>query len=358
METIKIRTKLVAKETQKSYYLDYVQFGRRHKEYLKLYTYTSPKDKDEKEHNKKILYLVKSKANEKERELMLGKTNDEQLYGVKLDNFFDFMDSFVKSYAKGDKRMFQANLKYVEEFWGKRTIKPQLIDSGFCKSYKAFLDAHPKLNGSTSSDYFSRFKRMLKVAVEEKMLMQNPAVGIVNRTAHKSKVKDVLTPAEIKILAQVPCGNEESKKAFLTACHTGLRFCDVKALCWKNICGEDGMIRLVQAKTGEAVSIPIHPNIKQYFEVPSANKEDLVFDLPTHNAVVKCFRNWLKKSGIHKKITFHCGRHSFGTNLVENGTDILTVGRMLGHTTLKHTVRYTRTSQKQLKEAIGLLPEY
>lgn len=56
-------------------------------------------------------------------------------------------------------------------------------------------------------------------------------------------------------------------------------------------------------------------------------------------------------------ITFHCARHSFAVNILNNGTNIKTIASLLGHSGLKHTEKYTRAVDKLKEEAINSLSE-
>ena len=56
-------------------------------------------------------------------------------------------------------------------------------------------------------------------------------------------------------------------------------------------------------------------------------------------------------------VLFHCSRHSFAVNILNNGTNIKTVASLLGHSGLKHTEKYTRAVDKLKEEAINSLPE-
>ena len=86
-------------------------------------------------------------------------------------------------------------------------------------------------------------------------------------------------------------------------------------------------------------------------------KDDLIFHLPSNTMCLKALRSWTKKAGIDKHITWHCGRHSFATNLLSNGANIKVVSSLLGHSTLKFTEIYVRAVDKLKEEAINSLPE-
>jgi site-specific recombinase XerD len=52
--------------------------------------------------------------------------------------------------------------------------------------------------------------------------------------------------------------------------------------------------------------------------------------------------------GITKRVTPHSMRHAFATHLLETGADIRTIQVLLGHGSIRTTVRYTRVSQKHV----------
>jgi len=93
-------------------------------------------------------------------------------------------------------------------------------------------------------------------------------------------------------------------------------------------------------------------------EAPAnGNKDVLIFDLPTYESCSKSLRRWVKRAGIDKHISWHCARHSFAVNILNNGANIKTIAGLLGHSGLKHTKKYTRAVDKLKEEAINSLPE-
>ncbi len=70
----------------------------------------------------------------------------------------------------------------------------------------------------------------------------------------------------------------------------------------------------------------------------------------TPRSIERMVRQYAIESGISKKLTPHVLRHSFATNLLENGADLRSVQALLGHANITTTQVYTHVSDKHLKE--------
>lgn len=266
-----------------------------------------------------------------------------------------WMQSYVDEYTKKDKRNMQGALNRFSDFL---LIKKQVglvfgkLDALLIEEFIDYLEQRAVGEGALS--YYSRFKKMIRHAYRRRLLKINILDNVERKVRGKARKKDILTLLEIKILSDTPTESTEVKKAFLFCCMTGLRWCDVKSLTWKNLDLNNRFLTITQAKTGEVVTNPLNESALKLLPT-IGQREQLVFNLPSADGANKTLKAWIKRAKINKLITWHNSRHSYGTNLILNEVDILTTSKLLGHTSMKHTQRYVKASDEMKQRATDKL---
>lgn len=269
-----------------------------------------------------------------------------------------WLQHYVDNYRLKDKRNMQGAVNRFKNFLSEideQNLTMNRLSEILITDFRDYLQT--RSTGEGASSYFSRFKKMVKHAYKSKLLINNPALDVKVKGLGSAKKKDVLSIAEIQTLAATPTESKEVKRAFLFSCVTGLRWIDIKEMTWQNVYLKSEMpsISVRQSKTSNDVVIKLNQTAIELLGEPDKNKKVKVFDLPTANGANKTVKAWVKRAGIEKQITWHNARHSFGTNLIFTGTDILTASKLIGHTSMKHTQRYVAASEEMKQTAVDKL---
>jgi integrase/recombinase XerD len=343
--------------------------ANRHKEYLNLYIWQAPRTPIERNDNKKTYELARKIRAEREQEMI----EQGKGYRLKKDgiNFLDYFQAYIDSYTKKDIRMVKIALQRFKDFFNDTKeynfytagIKPEQITKDMIEDFTDYLKSRSKGEGAKS--IYARFKKVINYAIDHDVMIKNPCKGVSIKVDETILRKDVLSPDEE--LALMECHykgqNLDERNAFLLCLYCGLRWCDVKDLCFSNVDYGNKLLKFEQNKTkghsaNSGVIIPLSDDLLELIGTKSDDaNDDLIFHLPTYWACKKALEHWVERAGITKHITWHCARHSFAVNILNAGANIKTVASLLGHSGLRHTEKYTRAVDSLKRDAINSLPK-
>lgn len=170
------------------------------------------------------------------------------------------------------------------------------------------------------------------------------------------KLPNFLTKEEVKLLIE-NSGTYKTRLIIQLLYSSGLR---VSELCNLKIADLDldsktGWVRKGKGSKDRLfiLSEKIKIELIDYLKNLSKNQKYL-FEGPkgplSSRNIQKIVQRAAIKANINKRVSPHSIRHSFGTHLLEDGTDIRIIQELLGHANLNTTQIYTHVSREQLKK--------
>jgi integrase len=142
----------------------------------------------------------------------------------------------------------------------------------------AFRDSMVEGRSATTVNFYLHVTRMIfGEATEAGLIQRNPATS-VKVLKGKKGIKDVFTASEVKALVAAS-PSEEWKLLILTAYFTSQRLGDVVSLQWAHVSLEKNSIFFCQQKTGVVVSVPIHPQLREYLLKVEPGSDEVFPDL-------------------------------------------------------------------------------
>ena len=341
--------------------------------YLKEYLVKNPRTPKERQENKDTLERAKRYRSSEQEKINSIVSDYRSILESRKINFLTYYQTYIDNYTKKDKRNVKLALQRFKDFLRDTPeysmyadyITPSRLDKDMMEAFTEYLQSRSK--GEGAHTLYKRFKKVIKYAVEHDVIRKNPCTGVVIKIDEQVLKKDVLSTEEIQrlIATNDVNQNQEVRRAFIFCLYCGLRWCDVKDLTFANIDYSNRWLEFEQNKTkghsaNSGVVIPLNEGLLKLVGEPKKgqSKNTLLFDLPSHTMCLKSLKRWVKRAGIDKHITWHCARHSFAVNILNNGANIKTVASLLGHSGLKHTEKYTRAIDRLKQEAINSLPQF
>ena len=171
---------------------------------------------------------------------------------------------------------------------------------------------------------------------------------------------------------------ERDVAVIATFCVTGLRLSELLSLTIGSIDGPEGARRLtVVGKGNKARTIPVDPALEAvwgtYLESRADRfpRDDLQHPAtplfvhydgrpPSRKQVQYLVEQLYRRAGIRAQVPsgalVHALRHTFATQALESGADVVEVQQLLGHASLATTSRYLEATGDRLREAVQAHP--
>jgi len=184
---------------------------------------------------------------------------------------------------------------------------------------------------------------------------ENPAAGIpVPPDVQRNRFLDKFESKKL-VEVLVRDENQVAAKAILLLLLTGARRNEITHARWEHVDLETSTLFVPLSKSGKSRYVILNADaVAVLRSIPRLPGNPFVFPSPvTSRPCASLYFPWQRirtKAGL-EDVRLHDLRHSFASALVNDGKDLYTVQRLLGHTSTKATQRYAHLARRTLAEA-------
>jgi site-specific recombinase XerD len=292
-----------------------------------------------------------------------------------LEVFADFITKFEKRVEKEKAsretlKHWRTSKKKVTEFikhhFGSDDLKFSALPDTFAEDYYDYitLEVPKPLAEITARKEVKWVKQIIEIGVKKKYISSNPINGFKCSGGDKEVLPLELYEVEailkksltIDRLAQV-------RDAFVFQCFTGFAYQDIYNLTPENIVrvGRTGERWLIKdrGKTEVTEMVPILPLvanlIEKYKDDPYCKLHNRLLPINSNGRYNGYLKELADICGIKRPLNTHLARHTFADIMLNNGVPLEDVSKMLGHKSIRTTMRYCRVRKSRISENMAKL---
>ena len=273
-----------------------------------------------------------------------------------------------KGLAANSVQAYLRDVDHLARFMSENNIAPEKVTLDHLQQLLALLN-DLGIAPTSQRRIIAGWRTFFTHLVVEDDIKENPA-DLLDLPLRPQHLPDVLTDEDITRIQETFDKSlpDQSRNnvivEILYGC--GLRVSELVNLKLSNIYADEQMLQIF-GKGDKERWVPINPRalemlatyihtIRCHIE-PKPHEEKYVFlnRLGSHlsrNYVFMFLQKAVADAGINKHVSPHSLRHSFATELVENGADLRAVQEMLGHASISTTQIYTHLTRDTLRNTI------
>ena len=284
------------------------------------------------------------------------------------NKFLDYL-SYERNFSKYTVLNYKEDLKFFTEYLDKKKISDiKSIDYQVIRNYLVYMH-NKKLSKKTISRRISTLRSFFKYLLNREYIVDNPMTLISNPKLDKLLPK-FLYKEELETIENIPDMNTingiRDKLIIEMFYSTGIRVSELSNLKINDIDFKEKKINILGKGSKERIVlfgdrclnlINLYLDKSRPFILNDGDSPYLFVNKRknrlSENSIRIIIKDVLKKSGLNVKLTPHVLRHTFATDLLNNGADLRTVQELLGHENLQTTEVYTHITNERLKKVFN-----
>ena len=286
------------------------------------------------------------------------KTTVLSLFNVKVEQKRNLVGKTIRSTTLSK---YLATTKRVADFMAYKYKKEDMpirdVDFQFVTDYEVYLKSICECGHNSTVKHLRYLKQVVTNALKNRYITNDPFDDYT--LGYKPVKKEFLIEPEIKELMKKKFTAkrlEEVRDVFLFQCFTGIAYIDAVNLTNDNIV-EDGFgqkwIQLTRQKSSVQANIPLLDVPLSILKKYGRSGNDRLLPIQSNQKMNEYLKEIATVCGINKRLTTHCGRHTFGTIMLTKGVSIESVSKMLGHTNITTTQIYAKVLNQKISTEIN-----
>lgn len=274
-----------------------------------------------------------------------------------------------KGLADNSIQAYLRDFDHLARFMSEQNTDSEHVDVEQLRQLLALLN-DTGIASTSQRRMIAGWRMFFHMLVVDDAVKDNPA-DLLDLPLRPKHLPDVLTDEDITRIQQtfdLSLPDQYRNNVIIEVLYgCGLRVSELVNLHLSNIYEKEEAL-LVTGKGDKQRWVPINPhalqmmltyihNVRTHSPLkPGEEKYVFINRLGTHlsrNYVFMFLQQAVNNAGIKKKVSPHSLRHSFATELVENGADLRAVQQMLGHESISTTEIYTHLTRDTLRNTIA-----
>ena len=281
------------------------------------------------------------------------------------------IQKFISYLSEEKDASYNTQISYERDL---KKLKMYLVQQGISKvsdvnetslnSYVLFLEREGKA-ASTVSRYIASFKGFFEYCLKHGVITTDPAERLKPPKVEK-KFPQILTIEETKRLMEGPDVESDKgirDKAMLELLYaTGIRVSELLSLKKDDmnltmeyvVCHEKSKDRIIPFGSEAKNALIVYLDKTRNNMIGEVESDYLFVNCSgkpmSRQGFWKLIKYYADKAGIEKEITPHTFRHSFAAHLLENGADVQSVQKMMGHADVSTTQMYVEMQAGNVRD--------
>ena len=264
-------------------------------------------------------------------------------------------DLLLKAYSPSTLRSYLGCVHHFVRYYMR---SPHDMGEQEVRDFLLHLVRDRKASPATQDMYVNALKFLYTVTLKRPEVVKD-----ISHPKRPHTLPVILSPEEVLLIFEA-IRSVKYKAIIATAYAAGLRISEVCGLRITDIDSQRMRIhvRLGKGKKDRYVMLgeSLLVLLRQYYKAARPKGEYLFPGQKPHcpictTSVSQVLRRVIRETGLTKRVTMHTLRHCFATHLLEAGTDIRILQVLLGHSSIRTTLRYTHITDRLIQKLVSPL---